>query len=70
MIVARDTEPPDPAKRDELTDRRIAALAAALVSRGIARSAIVPLWRPATTDSGVRRDGAGLQDIARLRIGG
>ncbi|MEO7688336.1 MAG: CsgG/HfaB family protein [Sphingomonas sp.] len=69
-IVARDSESPDPAKRDALTDRRIAALAAALASRGIARSAITTLWRPAATDTAVHRDGAGLQDLARLRIGG
>jgi curli biogenesis system outer membrane secretion channel CsgG len=69
-IVARDTETPDPAKRDALTDQRIAALRAALVSRGIAARAITTLWRPAATDSAVHHDGAGLQDIARLRICG
>jgi len=68
-IVARDTEPPDPAKRDVLTDRRIAALTAALMSRGIAARAITMRWRPAATDSAIHRDGTGLQDIARLRIG-
>jgi len=69
-IVARDTETPDPAKRDALTDQRIAALTAVLVSRGIAARAITTLWRPAATNSAIHRDGAGLQDIARLRIGG
>ena len=69
-IVARDTESPDPARRDALTDRRLGALAAALASHGIARGALVLLWRPAASDTEVHRDGAGLQDIARLRIGG
>ncbi|MDB5575234.1 MAG: putative protein involved in formation of curli polymers-like protein [Bradyrhizobium sp.] len=69
-IVARDTESPDTAKRDALTDQRIAALTSALVARGIATHAITMLWRPAATDSAIHRDGAGLQDIARLRIGG
>jgi hypothetical protein len=69
-VVARDTETPDPAKRDALTDQRIAALTAALISRAIAPRAITTLWRPAATDSVIHRDGAGLQDIARLRIGG
>lgn len=68
-VVARDTETPDPAKRDALTDRRIAALTAALVSKGVAARAITTLWRPAATDSAIHRDGAGLQDLARLRIG-
>ncbi|MDB5575398.1 MAG: putative protein involved in formation of curli polymers-like protein [Bradyrhizobium sp.] len=69
-IVARDSESPDPAKRDALTNQRIAALTAALVARGVATHAITMLWRPAATDSAIHRDGAGLQDIARLRIGG
>jgi curli biogenesis system outer membrane secretion channel CsgG len=70
IIVARDTETPDPAKRDVLTDRRIAALTAALVSHDIASGAITTQWRPAATDNAVHRDGAGLQDLARLRIAG
>ncbi|MDB5583751.1 MAG: putative protein involved in formation of curli polymers-like protein [Bradyrhizobium sp.] len=68
-IVALDTETPDPAKRDSLTNQRIAALAAALISRGLPAHAITTLWRPAATDGAIHRDGAGLQDIARLRIG-
>jgi curli biogenesis system outer membrane secretion channel CsgG len=69
-VVAHDTETPDPAKRDVLTDRRIAALTAALVSRGIAARAISTLWRAAATDSAIHRGRTGLQDVARLRIGG
>jgi curli biogenesis system outer membrane secretion channel CsgG len=70
MIVARDTEPADPARRDALTDQRVAALTAALITRGIASHAMSTLWRPAATDAAVHRNGAGLQDIARIRIGG
>jgi len=69
-IVARDSESPDPAKRDALTDRRIAAVVAALASRGIARGAIALIWRPVATDTAIHRGSAGLQDLARLRIGG
>jgi hypothetical protein len=69
-IVARDTETPDPARRDTLTNQRIVVLTAALCARGIAPRAIATLWRPAPTDGVVHRDGAGQQDIARLRIGG
>jgi curli biogenesis system outer membrane secretion channel CsgG len=69
MIVARDTETLDPAKRDALTDQRVAALIAALAARGITGGAMTILWRPAPTDTAVHRDGAGLQNLARLRIG-
>ncbi|HSI18316.1 MAG TPA: CsgG/HfaB family protein, partial [Sphingomonas sp.] len=69
-IVARDNETTDPAKRDLLTTQRIAALTTALIARGVAAHAIATLWRPAATDSAIHREEAGLQDIARLRIGG
>ncbi len=69
-LVARDTETTDPHRREALTDRRIAALSAALLSRGIKARAITTLWRPTATDNAVHRIGAGLQNVARLRIGG
>jgi len=67
-IAAHDTETLDPAKRDALTDQRVAALVAALSARGIA-GAMTVLWRPAPTDTTVHRGGAGLQNLVRLRIG-
>ena len=70
MIVARDTETLEPAKRDALTDQRIAALVAALAARGIATGAVTLSWRPDRTDTAMHHGGAGLQDLARLRIGG
>jgi curli biogenesis system outer membrane secretion channel CsgG len=70
VIVARDTETPDPGKRDALADQRIAALIAALAARGIAPGAASMLWRPDPTDTAIHREDAGLQAIARLRIGG
>ena len=69
VIVARDTETPDPGKRDALADQRIAALIAALSPRGIAAGAVTVLWRADPFDSAVHRAGPGLQNIARLRIG-
>ncbi|MEO9132845.1 MAG: CsgG/HfaB family protein [Sphingomonas sp.] len=69
-IVAPDTESLDPGKRDALTDQRLAALIAALVARGIAPGAFATVWRANPADTSVHRDGPGLQDIARLRIGG
>jgi curli biogenesis system outer membrane secretion channel CsgG len=69
-LVARDTENFDPGKRDALTDRRIAAVTAALASRGIAPGAIRATWRPDPADTSIHRDGPGLQELAKLRIGG
>jgi curli biogenesis system outer membrane secretion channel CsgG len=69
ILLAPDTESPDPGKRDTLTDRRIATVVAALLARGIAARSIGPLWRPDRADGIIRRDGAGLQRIARLHIG-
>lgn len=70
ILVARDTENFDPGKRDALTDRRIAVVTAALASRGIAPGAIGATWRPDPADTSIHRDGPGLQEIAKLRIGG
>jgi curli biogenesis system outer membrane secretion channel CsgG len=70
LITARDTENFDPAKRDALTRDRIAAITSALASKGIAPGAIRVTWQPAASDSSIHRDGPGLQEIARLRIGG
>ena len=68
-LVSPDAESPDPGKRDALTDKRLSSLIAALAARGIAAGLIATLWRPGPSDAVVHRDGAGLQDIARLRIG-
>jgi len=70
MLVARDTESWDGRKRDDLTNQRIAALTSALANRGIALAAISVTWRPDAADSSIHRDGPGLQEIAKLRIGG
>lgn len=67
-ITARDTENWDPAKRDALLDQRIAAVMSALASRGIAPAAIGIIWRPDKADTGIHRDGPGLQDIARIQV--
>jgi hypothetical protein len=68
-LLARDSETLDPKARAALTDRRIAAQTAALARQGIAAAAISPVWRPAPTDPAIQRAGAGLQRLARLRIG-
>jgi len=69
-LVARDTENFDPGKRDALMDRRIAAFTSALVSRGVAPGAIGVTWRPDPADTSIHRDGPGLQELVKLRIGG
>ncbi|MES1972850.1 MAG: CsgG/HfaB family protein [Pseudomonadota bacterium] len=70
MIVARDTETLEPAKRDALTDQRIAALLAALAARGVAAGAVTISWRPNRTDTAVHQGSPGLQNLAQLRVGG
>ncbi len=69
VLVARDTENWDARKRDELTDQRIAAVTSALANRGVAPGAISVTWRPDAADTSIHRDGPGLQEIAKLRIG-
>ena len=69
VLVARDTENWDARKRDELTDQRIAAVTSALANRGVAPGAISITWRPDAADTSIHRDGPGLQEIAKLRIG-
>ena len=70
MLVARDTENWDSRKRDDLTNQRIAAFTSALANRGVAPAAVSVVWRPDAADSSIHRDGPGLQEIAKLRIGG
>jgi len=69
VLVARDNEVWDAGKRDALTDQRMAAFTSALANRGIAPAAISVTWRPDAADSSIHRDGPGLQEIAKLRIG-
>jgi curli biogenesis system outer membrane secretion channel CsgG len=70
LLVSRETENLDPGKRDALIDQRIAAITSALASRGVAPGAIRITWRPAPTDTSIHRDGPGMQELVRLRIGG
>ena len=70
MIVSRDTENFDPGKRDRLTNQRISAVSSALASRGIPLGAIQVTWRPDPADTSIHRDGPGLQENAKLKIGG
>lgn len=70
MIVAGETETLEPAKRDALTKQRIGTLIAALAARGITNVAVTITWHPDRTDTAVHRGAPGLQNLARLRIGG
>ncbi|GHC96844.1 CsgG/HfaB family protein [Novosphingobium pokkalii] len=67
-LLARDTETIEPAKRTALTDRRLAALSAALARRGIDPASISIIWRPAPADTSLPSAGAGLLRLAQLRI--
>lgn len=68
MIVARDTENWDPAKRDSLLDQRLAAIVAALANRGVAPAGVAVTWRPDKADTAIHRDGPGMQEIAKVRV--
>ncbi len=70
LITARDTENFEPGRRDALIRERIAAITSALASKGIAPGAIRVTWQPDASDSSIHRDGPGLQEIARLKVGG
>ncbi|MET0209764.1 MAG: CsgG/HfaB family protein [Burkholderiaceae bacterium] len=69
VLVARDTENWDTGKREALTDQRIGVVTGALATRGVAAGAISVTWRPDKADQTIHRDGPGLQELARLRIG-
>ena len=68
-IMGRDSEQLDPGKRQALTDQRIAQLMEALARRGIGAAAIAVQWRPDPADPSAQHDVAGLQRLARLRVG-
>jgi hypothetical protein len=70
MIIAHDTENFDPGKRGALTLQRIAAITSALASRGIAPGAVQVTWQPDASDTSIHRDGPGMQELARLKVGG
>lgn len=68
VVAGRDSEALEPAQRDALTDRRIAAIARALAARGIDPAALRTVWRADRDDRSVHRQDAGLQVFARLRL--
>lgn len=68
VLVARDTEAWDPAKRDALIEQRLAAVVAALSNRGLPVGGVSVTWRPDKADTSVHRDGPGLQEIAKIRV--
>jgi outer membrane protein OmpA-like peptidoglycan-associated protein len=70
MIIAHDTETFDPGKRAALTWQRIAAITSALASRGVAPGAVQVTWQPDASDTSIHRDGPGMQELARLKVGG
>lgn len=69
-LVSRDTETFDPGKRDALTNQRLAAIIGALSSRGVVAGAVRVTWRPDPADTSIHRDGPGMQEIAKIRVGG
>lgn len=68
ILVARDTENWDPAKRDSLLDQRLAAIVSALANRGVPVGGITVTWRPDRADTSIHRDGPGLQEIAKIKV--
>jgi len=67
-LLARDTENWDPGKRDQLIADRVRAVTQALAQRGVPLGAIALDWKPAASDTGIYRDGAGFQEIAKLHV--
>jgi curli biogenesis system outer membrane secretion channel CsgG len=70
VLISREGEVFDPAKRDALIDQRIAAILSALEKRGIAAGALTTTWRPAPSDTSIHRDGPGMQELAKIKVGG
>lgn len=68
MLIARETENWDPARRDALLDQRIANVISALGNRGIPATAVSVTWRPDSRDTTIHRDGPGFQELARIEI--
>lgn len=68
ILLGRDSETPDPAARDALTDRRIAVTIGRLAGLGIDRARIRLVWRPAPGQSSQSPNVAGFQRIAQLRV--
>lgn len=67
-LMARDSETWDAAKRDGLTDQRIAAIVNQLAARGVPTSQISITWRPDKSDTSIHRGSPGMQEIAKLKI--
>ena len=68
MLAARDSENLDPAARDSLTDRRLASLVAALGQHGLGPSALTVIRRTANSQSAAPTGGAGLRELALVRL--
>ena len=67
-LFVRDTENWDPGKRDALIADRVRAISQALEQRGVPSGAVVLDWKPGSTNTGIYRDGAGFQEIAKLHV--
>jgi len=67
-LVARDSETYAPVRRDELTAERLRVFTDALAARGVNPAQVNVTWRPSPNDLGIVRDGAGYQEIARVRV--
>lgn len=68
LLIGRDSETPDPAVRDALTDRRVAAVIARLSGHGIRGDRVRLVWRPTVGQSSASREPAGFQRLAQLRV--
>lgn len=70
MLTARDTENWDATKRDSLIDQRLANVVSGLAGRGVAPGAVRVVWRPDRSDTSIHRDGPGMQELIKIRVGG
>ena len=68
LLTGRDSETPDPAVRDALTDRRVAAVITRLSNLDIRADRVRLVRRPARGESSPNRDASGFQRLAQLRV--
>lgn len=66
MLLARANENWAPSKRQALTSERISAVRKALQLRGIMQISVT--WVPGPTETGIKMDGSGYQEVASLVV--
>jgi curli biogenesis system outer membrane secretion channel CsgG/outer membrane protein OmpA-like peptidoglycan-associated protein len=66
MVLARANENWAPSKRQALTAQRVEAVRKALALRGVMHFSVT--WEPGPTETGIKMDGSGYQQVATLVV--